>query len=149
MEGARVRTRRTAVVISALLAWVAAPRLAAASGGCIYVASYGPNLSGNQCGPNSGWLAGGVVKAFNCDTGASSLGNCGAGGAVAAGVPNPYPGCFEAGQVSVGPIVVDSCGANPDDPPACKSGVRSKDLRRSSAGVVGDPVDLRSRFFVS
>jgi hypothetical protein len=138
-----VLARRTVAAVFILFASLAPPRPAVASGGCIYIARFGPNLGDTSCSPTSGQLAGGVIKIISCDTGAAAT-TCNDGGAVGNGIPADYPGCFEAGQVTIGPIVVDACGKTPDDPPACKIGAKSGDLRRSSAGLVGDPVDLRT-----
>jgi YD repeat-containing protein len=96
-----------------------------------------------NCSSTTGTLAGGVIANISCDTGALTT-NCADGGAAANGVPLPYPGCYEPGETTIGPLVFVACGKNDDDPPACKVDAKSSDLRRSSAGLVGDPVDLRT-----
>ena len=137
-----VLTRRTAAVCLALLAWVSTARPADASGGCIYIAKFGPGASLN-CSPTTGTLGGGVIAILSCDTGAPT-GSCTGGGAAANGLPLPWPGCYEPGEITIGPVIVDGCGASQDDPPACKAGGTTNDLRSSNAGLVGDPVDLRT-----
>jgi YD repeat-containing protein len=43
-----------------------------------------------------------------------------------------------------GPAVGTTCGQKKTDPPACKVGLGSADARKSTLGLVGDPVDLTS-----
>jgi hypothetical protein len=96
-----------------------------------------------DCSPTTGHLSRAVVGIFSCDTGAPT-GSCTGGSADANGLPLQWPGCYEPWQTTIAPVIVDGCGAAQDDPPACKAGASSNDLRRSNAGLVGDPVDLRT-----
>jgi len=124
------------------LVLLVAARPAHASGGCIYVGSFGPGGS-LDCSPDTGHLSRSIHAIISCDTGAQT-GSCNDGGSVANGIPGQSPGCYEPGQVTIGPLIANGCGKNHDDPPACKAGGSTSDLRRSNAGLVGDPVDLRT-----
>ena len=128
-------------LISTGVVLVSTPRPADASGGCIYIAKYGPNAS-LDCSSTTGTLAHSITT-ISCDTGTPPT-SCNDGAAAANGVPLPYSGCYEPGEITIGPLVFDACGKNHDDPPACKTGGTTSDGRRSAAGLVGDPVDLRT-----
>jgi len=115
-----------------------------ASGGCIHVWVWGPSILGSvQCNPGTGALRPSVGQAFSCDTGLSVPNNCVFvdGGPGAYGISAPG-GCYGAGTIIL--QVGDSCRINNDDPPACKNGQTTSDARRSNAGHVGDPVNLRT-----